>query len=109
MIDANLERLQAMVQRVLEEQHRAEIKLDRIGDDLGDLRLRTINTEEALAGVNRRLDRLDARVERIERRLDLSPVGSLRPLSIHGASASVQVSRKQPFTTHSASNVVLKP
>ena len=76
MVDVNLEMLQAMVQRVLEGQRRAENKLDRIADDLSDLKLRTTNTEEALAGVNRRLDRLDARVERIERRLDLSEAHS---------------------------------
>ena len=76
MVDVNLEMLQGMVQRVLEGQRRAENKLDRIADDLSDLKLRTTNTEEALAGVNRRLDRLDARVERIERRLDLSEAHS---------------------------------
>jgi len=68
----NLEPLQAMVQRVLDGQRRTEVKLDRIVDDLADLKLRTTNVEEALAGVNRRLDRLDTRVERIEQRLDLA-------------------------------------
>jgi chromosome condensin MukBEF ATPase and DNA-binding subunit MukB len=72
LAELSLELLRTMVQRVLEGQLRAETKLDRIVDDLSDLRLRTTNTEEALAGVNRRLDRLDVRVERIERRLDLS-------------------------------------
>jgi hypothetical protein len=50
------------------------IKIDRLIDDLADLKLRTASTEEALGGVNRRLDRLDIRVERRERRLDLAVV-----------------------------------
>lgn len=68
----NLELLQTLIERGLEGQRRVELKLDQIGDDLADLKLRMTNTEEALAGVNRRLDRLDTRVERIERRLDLA-------------------------------------
>jgi archaellum component FlaC len=50
---------------------RIDIKLDRIADDVGDLKVRMTNVDEGLAGVNRRLDRLEARVDRIERRLDL--------------------------------------
>jgi hypothetical protein len=69
---ADLRLLQALVERVLEGQRRTEIKIDRLIDDLADLKLRTTSTEEALAGVNRRLDRIDIRVERIERRLDLA-------------------------------------
>jgi hypothetical protein len=69
---ADLRLLQALVERVLEGQRRTEIKIDRLIDDLADLKLRTTSTEEALAGVNRRLDRLDIRLERIERRLDLA-------------------------------------
>jgi hypothetical protein len=68
----DLRLLQALVERVLEGQRRTEIKVDRLIDDLADLKLRTTSTEEALAGVNRRLDRLDIRLERIERRLDLA-------------------------------------
>jgi archaellum component FlaC len=41
-------------------------------DELGDLKPRTTNTEDALAGVNRRLDRLDSRMERIERRYGIA-------------------------------------
>jgi chaperonin cofactor prefoldin len=76
MPDTSLELLQAMVERVLTGQRRMESKLDRIVDDLADLKLRTTSTEEAVAGVNRRLDRLDLRVERIERRLDLVDAGT---------------------------------
>jgi archaellum component FlaC len=50
---------------------RIDAKIDRIADDVRDLKIRQTATEEALAGVNRRLDRLDVRVERIEKRLDL--------------------------------------
>jgi tRNA(Ser,Leu) C12 N-acetylase TAN1 len=74
MTETSLELLQAMVERVLTGQRRIETKLDRIVDDLADLKLRTTSTEEALAGVNRRLDRADVRMDRIERRLELSDV-----------------------------------
>jgi hypothetical protein len=50
---------------------RIDGKLDRIADDVRDLKVRQTATEEALAGVNRRLDRIELRVERIEKRLDL--------------------------------------
>lgn len=51
---------------------RMDAKLDRLQDDVADLKVRMTSVEEGLAGVNRRLDRLDARVDRIERRLDLA-------------------------------------
>lgn len=50
---------------------RIDEKLDTLIADLRDLKIRTTNTEEGLAGINRRLDRLDDRVARIEKRLDL--------------------------------------
>jgi archaellum component FlaC len=56
---------------VLKYLRRIDEKLDRVIDDVADLKVRTTAVEEALAGVNRRLDRLEGRVERIERRLDL--------------------------------------
>jgi archaellum component FlaC len=46
-------------------------KLDRVIDDVQDLKVRMTAVEEGLAGVNRRLDRIEIRVERVERRLDL--------------------------------------
>jgi len=48
-----------------------ESKLDRVIDDVQDLKVRMTGVEEGLAGVNRRLDRIEVRVERVERRLDL--------------------------------------
>ena len=56
---------------VLQMLRRIDAKLDRIIDDVHDLKVRMSAVEEGLAGVHRRLDRLEARVERIERRLDL--------------------------------------
>ncbi len=47
-------------------------RTERMADDLLDLKSRVTSVEEGLAGVNRRLDRLDSRVERIERRLELT-------------------------------------
>jgi hypothetical protein len=50
---------------------RIDAKLGRIADGVRDLKIRQTATGEALACVNRRLDRLDVRVERIKKRLDL--------------------------------------
>ena len=47
-------------------------RTERMADDLHDLKVPVTSFEEGLAGVNRRLDRLDSRVERIERRLELT-------------------------------------
>ncbi|MBH5397960.1 hypothetical protein HZZ13_09180 [Bradyrhizobium sp. CNPSo 4010] len=56
---------------VLQYLRRFDEKLDRVVDEMLDVKVRLTSVEEGLAGVNRRLDRLEARVERIERRLDL--------------------------------------
>jgi archaellum component FlaC len=45
--------------------------VERMAEDLHDLKACMTNVEEGLAGVNRRLDRLELRVERIEKRLGL--------------------------------------
>ena len=47
-------------------------RTERMADDLQDLKMRVTAVEEGLAGVNRRLDRLEVRVERIEKRLELT-------------------------------------
>ncbi|WP_018698222.1 hypothetical protein [Amorphus coralli] len=56
---------------VLQFLRRLDDKLDRVSGDVHDLKIRMTGIEEAVAGIHRRLDRLDGRVERIERRLDL--------------------------------------
>ncbi len=70
---------------VVEYLRRLDSKLDRVIDDIGDLKIRMTAVEERLArtdvaianlalsiaGVNRRIDRVEARLDRIERRLDL--------------------------------------
>ena len=64
---------------VLQLLRRMDTKLDRVLEDVSDLKVRMTHVEEGLAGVNRRLDRLEARVDRIEQRLDLvSPYGGVR-------------------------------
>ena len=64
---------------VLQLLRRMDVKLDRVLEDVADLKVRMTHVEEGLAGVNRRLDRLEARVDRIEQRLDLvSPYGGVR-------------------------------
>ena len=64
---------------VLQLLRRMDTKLDRVLEDVSDLQVRMTHVEEGLAGVNRRLDRLEARVDRIEQRLDLvSPYGGVR-------------------------------
>ena len=56
---------------VLEHLRAMRESLDNISGDLHDLKVRTTSIDEALAGVNRRLDRNDERLQRIEKRLDL--------------------------------------
>ena len=48
-----------------------DLKLDRIHDDVRDLKIRMTSVEENLVGVQRRLDRIEDRIDRIERRLGL--------------------------------------
>jgi hypothetical protein len=50
---------------------RIDEKLDRLIDDVQDLKVRVTALEEGQAGINRRLDRIEMPVERVERRLDL--------------------------------------
>ncbi len=64
---------------ILEQFRRLDQRLARMEDDMSDVKLRLTATEEHLgslmisvAGVNARLDKLDSRVQRIERRLDLT-------------------------------------
>jgi archaellum component FlaC len=56
---------------LLQYMRRFDEKLDRVIDEMLDVKVRLTAVEEGLAGINRRLDRLEVRVERIERRLDL--------------------------------------
>ena len=51
---------------------RLDEKLDRLAFDMQDFKTRLTATEEAVVGVNRRLDRIDMRLDRLERRLDLA-------------------------------------
>jgi hypothetical protein len=60
---------------------RVNVKLDRLTEDVTNLKVRATGMEAemgyvriGLAEVNSRLDRLDARVALIERRLDLTDV-----------------------------------
>jgi len=50
---------------------RLDAKMDRVIDDLHDVKVRLTAVEGGLSVVQRRIDRLEDRVERIERRLDL--------------------------------------
>ena len=50
---------------------RIDARLERLVDDVQDLKIRMTHVVEELAGVNRRLDRLEVRVDRIEKRLGL--------------------------------------
>jgi exonuclease VII small subunit len=49
-------------------------KVDRLIDDVHDLEVRVTNVEEGLAAFNRGLDRLESRMGRVERRLELVDV-----------------------------------
>ena len=43
-----------------------DAKMDRLHDDMQDIKVRMTAVEEALAGVHRRIDRTEIRLERIE-------------------------------------------
>ena len=59
---------------------RLDQKMDRVLEDVQDLKVRMTHVEEGLAGVNRRLDRMDTRPDKVERRLELvdGPYGGVR-------------------------------
>jgi archaellum component FlaC len=50
---------------------RMDAKLDRVVEDLHDLKVRMTAVAEGLNVVQRRIDRLEDRVERLEKRFDL--------------------------------------
>ena len=56
---------------VLQMLRRIDAKVDRMAD-LQVIQIRMTHVEEGPAGVNRRLDGLETRVDRIERRFELS-------------------------------------
>ena len=51
---------------------RMDEKLDRVVDDLRDLEARVTSPEEGVVGLQRRMDRMHLRIDRIEKRLDLT-------------------------------------
>jgi archaellum component FlaC len=57
---------------VLQLLRRMDAKFDRMTDDMQDTKIRMTHVEAGLAGVNRGVERLEIRVDRIERRLELS-------------------------------------
>ena len=68
----------AMLRRIDERTTRMDVKLDRVVDDVQDLKMRMTHVEEGLAGINRRLDRMEIRVDHIEKRLELvGPYGGV--------------------------------
>jgi predicted nucleic acid-binding Zn-ribbon protein len=51
---------------------RLDTKMDRLIDDVADLKTRMTGIEEAVSGQSRRIDRVEARLDHIERRLELA-------------------------------------
>ena len=78
-----LQQIQALLSRM-------EERIDRLIDDVQDLKVRVTHVEEGLAGINRRLDRMDQRVERIERRLDLVDAW----IPVHGSMPEMTVATR---------------
>jgi len=52
--------------RILRQLHVLADKFDRLADDVRDIKARVTAIDGGLAGVNRRLDRMEAGLERIE-------------------------------------------
>ncbi len=72
---------------VLRFMRQVDAKLDRVIDDLADIKVRVTNVEENLVALNRRVDRMDLRIERIERRLDLTEINRLTLIRDRAASS----------------------
>jgi hypothetical protein len=51
---------------------RLDEKVDRVGDDVRDLKVRMPALVDAVVGMRRRMDRLDLRLGRFEKRLGLA-------------------------------------
>jgi hypothetical protein len=52
---------------VLVDPRRSDEKVERMINDVHDIKFRVTNLEEGQAGIQRRLDRVEARLDRIER------------------------------------------
>lgn len=50
---------------------RLDGKMDRLLEDMRDIKVRMTAAEEAVVGLSRRMDRVEGRLDRIEKRLDL--------------------------------------
>lgn len=61
-----------LLQRMQAQMNSMERKLDIVMDDAQLLKVRMTGMEEAMAGLNRRMDNMEVRIARIERRLDLT-------------------------------------
>lgn len=57
---------------VLEHLRKLREGQDRMAEDIRDMKVRVTALEEGVAGIHRRMDRFEARLERIERRLELA-------------------------------------
>ena len=51
---------------------RIDEKLDRVAEDVHMIKVRLTSVEESLVGITRCVDRIEDRMDRIERRLDLA-------------------------------------
>lgn len=61
-----------ILQRLQAQGNAVDRKLDILIDDTSLLKVRMTSLEEAMAGFNRRMDNLEIRISRIERRIDLT-------------------------------------
>jgi len=50
---------------------RLDVKIDRLSDDMREVKQRLGHLEENYASLSRRVDRIDDRLDRVERRLDI--------------------------------------
>ena len=71
MADVSLDLIQRMLQRSLDSTARIEVRLGEVIERLGRLERLTADLHGDFAGQSVRIDSLDTRLERVERRLDL--------------------------------------
>ena len=71
MVEASLEMIQAMVQRVLDGQSMLREDMADVKRRLSSLEMAVAQVHSDFAGQSMRIDRVEGRLERIERRLDV--------------------------------------
>jgi archaellum component FlaC len=66
-----LRRIDAKIDRVIDDVADLKLRMTSVERQIGEIRLELAGTRVDMSSMSARMDRMDARLERIERRLDL--------------------------------------